>query len=172
MTFLRAFMLLALVVWVGGIIFFAFVLAPNLFSMLETELAGDVVRRNLAFLHLMGFVSAVVFLICSLLYSRVKIGRLKPFALVNVLVLLMLVFTLISQFRVMPKMDIVRTEIHFMRTDDARPVKYFAGWDVKGQLLPAAEARFDRLHRWSVRLEGGALFLGLVVVVLTARRFS
>jgi hypothetical protein len=33
-------------------------------------------------------------------------------------------------------------------------------------------AEFDRLHAWSTRLEGGVLFLGLGVVILTARRFE
>jgi hypothetical protein len=31
---------------------------------------------------------------------------------------------------------------------------------------------FNRLHVWSTRSEGGVFFLGLVVVVLTARRFE
>jgi hypothetical protein len=36
----------------------------------------------------------------------------------------------------------------------------------------SGRAEFDRLHEWSTRLEGGVLFLGLGVVILTARRFG
>lgn len=36
----------------------------------------------------------------------------------------------------------------------------------------AARNRFNRLHAWSVGLEGGVLVLGLVVVGLAARRES
>jgi uncharacterized membrane protein len=150
-------MLLALIVWIGGIIFFAFVLAPTLFSVLPTtKLAGDVVNATLGKLHWMGLVSGVVFLVCSLLYNWQKYVQLRPFALSHVFVLLMLALTAISQFRITPKMRALRAEIQSVDT------------------LPGSDARleFDRLHAWSTRLEGGVLFLGLGVVVLTARRFE
>jgi uncharacterized membrane protein len=173
MLILRMLMLLALVVWVGGIIFFAFVVAPSLFSMLPTpEMAGDVVRRDLIFLHLMGIASALVFLTCSLIYSRVKSGRLKPFALANLLVVLMLVLTLILQFRIMPRMDTFRRTIH--ATHDSASASYLAEQlsMTKEQAQATAQGEFDRLHQWSTRLEGGVLVLGIVVVGLTAKRFS
>jgi len=48
MSFLRFLMLLSLVVWLGGLIFFSFVVAPTLFSVLPTRhLAGSVVSRSL-----------------------------------------------------------------------------------------------------------------------------
>ena len=173
MWILRTLMLLALVVWVGGIIFFAFVVAPNLFHLITPEIAGGIVRRDLTWLHWMGIVCAVVFLTCSLLFSRAKFALPKPFALVNVLVLVMLVLTLISQFGVMPKMDVVRTEIHLVRDNDASLSRTPAAWpEIKQQMLPKLQGRFDHLHGWSTRLEGGVLFLGLAAVVLTARRFA
>jgi hypothetical protein len=36
----------------------------------------------------------------------------------------------------------------------------------------ARRIEFNRLHDWSTRTEGGVLFLGLVVVALSARRFA
>ena len=82
MSFLRFLMLLALIVWIGGIIFFAFVLAPTLFGVLPTtKLAGDVVNATLTKLHWMGLISGVVFLICSLLYNWQKHVQLRPFVL-------------------------------------------------------------------------------------------
>jgi hypothetical protein len=39
-------------------------------------------------------------------------------------------------------------------------------------LIAFYSGQFDRLHAWSTRLEGGVLFLGLGVVILTARRFG
>ena len=154
----KIFMLLALIVWIGGIIFFAFVLAPAVFGVLPTrELAGSVVTRSLNALHWMGIACGVVFLLSSIVYSQKKFARLKPFSLVNLLVLLMLVLTLISQFAITPKMHALRTE---MGTIDDVPVN------------DARRVEFNRLHGWSTRTEGGVLFLGVVVVVLTARRFS
>ena len=54
MSFVRFLMLLSLVVWIGGLIFFAFVLAPTVFAVLPTrQLAGNVVNRSLGILHWM-----------------------------------------------------------------------------------------------------------------------
>lgn len=151
MTAIRALMLLALIVWIGGIIFFALVLAPALFSLLSINLAGNVVGRCLTVLHWMGMVSAMVFLACSLFYSQLKFARPRPFALVNIFVLLMLALTLISQFGIIPRMRTLRPQI---------------------EASTGARAEFDRLHTWSTRSEGAVLFLGLGVVILTARRLS
>ena len=157
MSFLRFFILLALIVWIGGIIFFAFVMAPTLFSVLPTtRLAGDVVNASLGKLHWMGLISGVVFLICSLLYNWQKHVQLRPFALSHIFIVLMLVLTAVSQFRITPKMRNLRAE---MQAVDKLPGSN-----------PIAE--FNRLHAWSTRLEGGVLFLGLGVVILTARRES
>jgi uncharacterized membrane protein len=59
----RFFMLLSLVVWIGGIIFFAFVVAPAVFGILPTyDLAGKVVNGGLGALHWMGLISGIVVL--------------------------------------------------------------------------------------------------------------
>ncbi len=147
-------MLLALIVWIGGIIFFAFVLAPTLFGVLPTtKLAGDVVSATLTKLHWMGLVSGVVFLISSLLYNWQKYVQLRPFALSHVFIVLMLAFTVVSQFGITPRMRELRSSPAMMASSYGR-------------------AEFDGLHAWSTRLEGGVLFLGLGVVLLTARRFE
>jgi hypothetical protein len=151
-------MLLALIVWIGGIVFFAFVLAPTVFSVLPTtKLAGDVVSTTLTKLHWMGLVSGVVFLISSLFYNWQKHVQLRPFALTHIFVMLMLVFTLVSQFGITPRMRELRAELQI--SDVPIPIT-------------TQRAEFDRLHVWSTRLEGGVLLLGLGVVVLTARRFE
>ena len=147
-------MLLALIVWIGGIIFFAFVLAPTLFGVLPTtKLAGDVVNATLTKLHWMGLVSGAIFLVCSLLYNWQKYVQLRPFALSHVFIVLMLAFTMVSQFGITPRMRELRSSPSIMESS-------------------AGRAAFDRLHAWSTRLEGGVLFLGLGVVILTARRFG
>ena len=59
MSFLRFLMLMALIVWLGSLIFFP-VVASTAFSVLPTtQLAGSVVRRSLVILHWMGIVSGV-----------------------------------------------------------------------------------------------------------------
>jgi uncharacterized membrane protein len=153
-TLMRTLLLLALIVWIGGIIFFAFVLAPTLFAVLpSTQIAGDVVGPTLSKLHWMGLVSGVVFLICSLLYNWRKYAQLRLFTATHVFVVLMLALTAVSQFGITPRMRYLRAGPLSMDT-------------------LSAHAEFDRLHAWSTRCEGGVLFLGLAVVVLTGRRLS
>jgi hypothetical protein len=151
-------MLLALIVWIGGIIFFAFVEAPTLFLLLPTtRMAGDVVSVSLTKLHWIGLISGVIFLVCSLAYNQLKQARLRPFAASHVLIVLMLVLTAISQFSITPRMRVLRTEMQTVEN---------LSWNDSRRL------EFDRLHQWSTRLEGGVLLLGLGVVVLTSRRFG
>jgi len=151
-------MLLALIVWIGGIIFFAFAEAPILFSVLPTtKLAGDVVSASLTRLHSMGLISGIVFLGCSLLYNWQKHQQFRPFALSHIFAVLMLALTMASQFGISPRMRVLRAEMQ--NTETMSPVL-------------AQRAEFDRLHAWSTRLEIGVLFLGLGLVVVTARRFE
>jgi hypothetical protein len=150
-------MLLSLIVWLGGLIFFAFVLAPTVFSVLPTRhMAGNVVGKALGTLHWMGIISGLVYLISSLLYSRLTMGTAHPFAARNILVVLMLALTLVSQFGIIPRMDQLRASIGMI--DSVPPEN-------------PARMEFDGLHIWSTRVEGGVLLLALVVTYLTASAF-
>ncbi len=153
MSFLRYLMLLSLVFWIGGLIFFAFVLAPTAFQVLpNTHLAGNVVGRALGKLHWIAIISGVVFLLSSLLYSRLTSGTAHVFAIRHVLIGLMLALTLFSQFWIIPKMDALRASV---------------GDFASVALTNPARVQFDALHVWSTRVEGAVLLFGLVVVYLT-----
>ncbi|MGB8064599.1 MAG: DUF4149 domain-containing protein [Candidatus Sulfotelmatobacter sp.] len=154
MSFLRFVMVLSLVVWIGGLIFFAFVLAPTAFQVLpNTHLAGNVVGRALGKLHWIAIISGVVFLLTSLLYSRLTDGTTHVFAMRHVLLCLMLALTLFSQFWIIPRMDTLRAQV---------------GDFASVPLNNPARVQFDALHVWSTRVEGAVLLLGLVAVYLTA----
>jgi uncharacterized membrane protein len=157
MSFLRFLMLLSLVVWIGGLIFFAFVLAPTAFQVLpDTHLAGNVVGRALGRLHWIAIISGLVFLLSSLVYSWLTDGMAHVFAMRHVLICLMLGLTLFSQFWIIPRMDTLRAQV---------------GDFAKVTLDNPARVQFDALHVWSTRVEGAVLLLGLVVVYLTAGVF-
>jgi len=153
MSLLRYVMLLSLVLWIGGLLFFAFVLAPTAFQILpNTHLAGNVVGSALSKLHWIAMVSGIVFLASSLLYSRLSDGTVHLFAMRHVLICVMLGLTLFSQFWIIPRMDTLRAQ-----------VGDFATVAVDNP----ARVQFDALHVWSTRVEGTVLLLGLVVVYLT-----
>ncbi|HUI85458.1 MAG TPA: DUF4149 domain-containing protein [Candidatus Binatia bacterium] len=160
MYIVRYLMLLSLVIWIGGIIFFAFVLAPTVFhpDVLPTrQLAGNVVSRSLGILHWMAIGCGVVFVATSMTDSRIVGGRAHPLAVRNVLVYVMLILTLVSMFGIAPKMQALRQQmvaIDDVPHDDPRRVE------------------FNRLHVWSTRIEGSVLVLGLALLYLAARRMG
>ena len=156
MPFLRFLMLLSLVVWLGGLIFFAFILAPTAFSpgLLPTrQLAGSIVGRSLDGLHCMAIVSGIIFLIASMLYSRMASGNVRPLAARHILIVLMLLLTMISQFAISPKMHAIRAEVGVI--DNVPPDN-------------PLRMEFDRLHVWSEEFEEAVLLLGLVALYTTA----
>src|ERR1035438_795408 len=100
MSILRFLMFLSLVVWVGGIVFFAFVLAPTVFHpgiLPSRQLAGAVVSRSLGILHWMGLTCGVVFLIASVTDSQVVNGVPALFSARNLLICAMILLTQIGR---------------------------------------------------------------------------
>ena len=160
MSVVRYLMLLALVVWVGGLIFFAFVLAPTVFHpgiLPSRQLAGNVVNRSLGILHWMAIGCGIIFAVTSMVDARVVNGTADPFAARNLVVYAMLTLTLVGMFGIASRMGVLRQQmglIDELRQDDARRVE------------------FNRLHVWSTRVEGSVLVLGLALLYLTARRLS
>jgi uncharacterized membrane protein len=157
MSFLRFLMLLSLVVWIGGIIFFA-IMAPTAFHVLPTRLlAGTLVGNLLTQLHWIAIVCGVVYLLSSLVYSRLTEGEANVFAARHVLICGMLALTLVSQFWITPRMLALRAQV--------------ASFDTASMLNDSARVQFDALHVWSTRVEIMVLLLGLMVVYMTAGVF-
>ena len=157
LTALRSLRLLSIVLWVGGIAFFAFGVAPVAFATLPSaHEAGLLVGGSIRVLHWIGLVAGPVFLLVTAalwLLGGVH-GRLAPLAGM-VLVLLMLAGTASSQFGILPSMERDR-----QRAD---------GRIDQLDLSDPARVDFDRLHRLSEKIEGAVLLCGLALVVLLAR---
>jgi hypothetical protein len=145
----RNLRIIIIALWLGAIVYFAAAVAPNVFSVLTPHeggraLAGDIVGRALAVLHYFGMACAVIFLL-------LEIRRLTSAG--NVLVLLMLVLTCVSQFVVAPRMHSIR----------ARGIEAFAPDD-------PSRKDFDSLHKLSTTAEGIILLLGIGALVFESRR--
>jgi hypothetical protein len=150
-------MVLTLVVWLGGVIFLAFVEAPTVFSpgLLPTRhMAGSILGRSLDLLHYMAIASGIIYLFASMLYSRMSTGTPRRLAARHLLIVSMLILTLISQFAISPKMHALRAEVGVI---DNLP------------LDNPQRREFDRLHAWSEKFEEAVLLLGLVAIYVTAQ---
>jgi hypothetical protein len=119
-------------------------------------MAGSIVGRSLDLLHYMAIISGFVFLIASMIYSRLATGNPRPMAARNLLIVLMLALTMISLFAISPKMHAIRAEVGVI---DNVP------------LDNPMRREFDRLHVWSEKFEEAILLLGLVALYTTAQAF-
>jgi hypothetical protein len=151
---LRVLRLLAIVVWVGGLIFFAFVVAPVAFHVLPSKHeAGTVVAGTLDVLNRAAGICWAVFSAATmLLWLRSTLQARTPLMVQVFLVWLMAGATLYVQTEIVPQME--RDRIAAGGDVDAAPPDNPARLD------------FERLHPISEKVEGAALFLGLGVVVM------
>ena len=150
-------MFLALAAWLGALIFFPVVAQTSFSALPSAHLAGLVVRGSLLKLHWLGMICGAIFVASSLLCNRILRGRMQLLALSHILVLVMLILTAISQFRIIPQMESLRVaagEINSLAPSD--PIR----------------AQFDSLHHRSTRIEGTVLVLGVFVLYLTSKRFA
>lgn len=154
LALVRAFRLLTVVVWVGGIIFFAFVLAPVAFSLLPSQhMAGTVVGGTLRVLDIVGLVCGAVFwLSTALLFRQAADASKRRFEGELLLASAMLLATAYLHAGILPTMEQDRIA---------------AGGDIEAAPVASpAKVHFERLHKRSERIEGIVLLLGLGIVFL------
>ena len=153
-TFLRFLQVFSLGCWVGSILFFI-VFTQGIFSVLPTkDLTGTVVGYSLGRLHILGIIAGCLYLIATAALEK-SVGALASPA--SILILIMIICTMLSQYGVIARMDVLRQQ---MGSVEAAPA---------GSPLLAA---FNRLHQYSVWLESAVLLSGLAALFLTARQKS
>jgi hypothetical protein len=146
-----------MVAWIGGLIFFAFVVAPTSFHLLASaHQAGLVVGGTLRILHWIGLIGGGIFILANIpLWFRAEVPARVGFAVETALTIVMLAITAYSQFGILPAMERDRVA---------------AGGQVEtADIENPVRVDFERLHVLSERLEGAVLFCGLAVVLFLAR---
>jgi hypothetical protein len=168
--FLRALRLLSLVIWVGGLIFFAFVEAPTAVRLMgTTRQFAQLINGSITALNRLGQTCGFVFFFATLvtawrdnrdakvhptLAAKSGVHRRTLLRVEMFLVLLMIGATDYVQHSIVPAMERDRASV---------------GGDIAA--IPTtnpARVDFDRLHSLSEKVEGSALLLGLAVVILMA----
>jgi hypothetical protein len=162
-TLLRSLILLALVVWVGGLLFFGMVVAPVAFGSLlpmfpdpalGLHVAGTMVRDSLLHLYAIGMVCGIVLLVLCVA-ERVTRATRRSIGPPLLLMVVMLGLTAYSQFSIIPRMDSLRIKAGPAMTDPAS--------------TNPARVDFNRLHNLSTSLAEVVLLCGLGLIVLYAR---
>jgi hypothetical protein len=153
-TLLRALILVLIVLWLGGVMFFPVVAATAFSSLPDTHAAGTIVGKCLRILHYEGLFAGT-FLIVLLLAAHRFRAYTRNIGLPVFFALAMLALTAFSQFWIIPKMEYDRIAtggaVDSVAADDPNRIA------------------FNKLHVVSERVEEGVLLAGLVLVVLIAR---
>jgi hypothetical protein len=154
-TIIRTLLYLALIVWLGAEVFFPIVAAITFTTLQpDTHTAGAIVGQLLRILHGMGLVSGMVALALLALAPAWSIYKPRAVMAPMGLVVLMIAFTVYSQFAIIPAMerDRIAAGGAIDQADAANP----------------SRIHFNKLHNRSEHVEEAILLLGLATVVLVA----
>ena len=157
-TLLRTIVWLALVVWLGGLLFFPITAWAAFSSIADTHAAGTIVAKCINVLHYEGFIAGAAIVLLLALSYFVRAFRLSTTSLGVIVTVLMLACTAWSQYRIIPRMEQDRIA---------------AGGAIDS--VPATDPRhvdFDRLHVLSTHVEECVMLGGLILVFLLARNHS
>jgi uncharacterized membrane protein len=152
---LRFIQVFALGTWVGSIFYFSAAVAPAAFRVLQSQdQAGLLVEFTLRRLHTVGVVAGVAYLFASAILAISTSGPGKSLLLPGIGVVVMLILTVLSQHVVIRRMTNLRRQmVSVAATPKENPL----------------HAEFDRLHQWSVRIEGTVLLIGFGTLFVTVR---
>lgn len=145
---------LALAVWLGEVVFFSFVVAPQVFANLPVEQAGAVVGLIFPPYYLVGYLCGAALLGAALVlrnWSRPAGGLWLASAAVAVLALAACLY---AGLVVQPRASELRPQLH------------------QPDAAAAVQAEFDDLHRLAVKLNGGVLLATLVLAGLLAGQLA
>ena len=161
MFVLRYLYILALVVWLGGMLVAGAIAAPSIFAVLEQwntvqgrVLGGQVFGEILRKLNLLGYAAGTVMIIC-LIIKRLLGPRPLGTGIRLTLLIVMLSLTAVSGVWVTPRASAISRDVIGPISD-----------------LPASDSRreeFDRLHKYSNWLFGATALGGLVLLAWEAR---
>ena len=152
---LRYLLLLALVLWIGGIVFFSFIASPSVFKILPREQAGQVVSDIFPKYHMLGYISCLVALGCLLVLRQLGTTQAVGTAIVLLVV--------------MGGMQVTMGTVIGPQVIEARDaVKAAPAGPDKDRL----EKQFRGLHGLSMILNLVLLILGLILLYWVAIRLQ
>ena len=149
LSFMKWLYLMALIIWLGEVIFFSFVAAPSIFATFPTPEAGRAVGAIFPTYYRIGYGCGIILLIGAVVLTGAAVAR-GWWAVNIVLAAVMLALTLYAGVIIQPRVAALSPQIH---TPTA---------------TAAVKDEFSRLHRLAVVLNGVVLLCGLAVSAITA----
>lgn len=141
--------LLAVVIWLGGMIFFALLTAPTIFTTLPITEAGKVMATLFPRYYLLGYIAGAIACLLAI-YFTAALGPRLWWGFAAAALVIALGLTLYAGVIIRPQVDAIRTVNEEPNPD------------------PVRKAEFDRLHHLSVSLNGVVIVLNLLALAGTA----
>ncbi len=160
MRFVNASRVILCSLWLGAAVFFSAVVAPSAFGVLRSfnvsnasQIAGDIVTRNLAIINISGLIVGLFLLLTLFMVSgrRGRAGLVTEF----ICTCLIIACTSVNRWIFAPRLRDLRVAI-------ALPFEQ----------VPINDGRrmaFDSLHGYSVNALALAMIAALVLIILIAR---
>ena len=150
MILINALYLLALITWIGSIIFFSFVGAPSIFQSLPPEYAGKVVATIFPRYYPLGYISGFVAVACVII-SGFNTGQVPGMKFI--ILTTMLTISIYTSLVTYPRAHALKEEMRTALSDTE---------------IVQLKQEFSIAHRASVVNNGAVLLLGIILVVITA----
>ncbi len=154
-TLVRTLVSLAIIFWLGGLLFFPVVAAVTFSHLSDTHAAGMIVGACLRILHAEGLFAGALLVVLLIAASVMGIYPRQSLRGPLLMVVIMLGLTAFSQFSIIPRMETHRIA---------------AGGAI--DIAPPADPNrieFNRLHNQSTHVEEGVMIAGFLLVILLAR---
>ena len=149
-TIIKFAYLMALIIWIGSIIFFSFFGAPSIFKVLDRELAGRVVGDIFPKYWMIGYICSATVL-GTLLLLR-KFGTANTTARI-IIVSVMIIVVYITGLGIGTKAKRIKAQMY--ATDDT----------VEREEI---RKKFMKIHGVSMSMNMTVLLLGLITIFITA----
>ena len=140
--------LLAIITWIGSVIFFSFVATPSIFKTFDRKVAGDIVGAIFP-KYFMLTEAAIFVALATLVFVGLKTGMTGAIKVGLVLLASALIVASFSGFYIGPKAREVKTEYR-AETDETK--------------VAELKKSFGKLHGISMALNIFNLLIGLVLV--------
>jgi len=150
LTLLKWLHVMALAVWLGGIVFFSFFVAPSVFRTLPPAEAGRLVADIFPNYYRVGYVCGAVLLGTSVALWRSATDSAAGWVASTGLTAVMLSLTLYAGLVIQPRAHALHEELNGSS----------AGASI--------QAEFDELHRRAVQTNAAVLLGGVIVTGLVA----
>lgn len=144
---------LALVLWIGGIIFFAAVTAPVIHhSMISKAIIGDIVSKILKRLNAVELTACLTLLATTFSAFHFSRGHDQPLSYLILAEFTMGLITLFYSYVLAPRMESLREKVPTLDTLSANN---------------AVRIEYERLHKIYVRLMSFNLALGMILLYVS-----